>query len=458
MSRRKWLALILILAGLASNFLILSREISSEYEPCTLYYTILDHQSGTYQVFYAPDTNFTEEQTVFAAYDGGDMPRTVSCQIPCTTNFLRFDINQCVTEAQLSDVYVVYRKKQVAVPAELFLNSINRNMVASVQAEGQTLSIRTSGDDAYISIDIQALGLQDIADAYTRKSEGAKSIILCLILDFGLFYLYRHASQLKDIVKETYRNREMILRLAKNDFMVKFAGSYFGMIWAFVQPMVTVLLYWFVFQMGFKSGSVGETPFVLWLIAGLVPWFYFSDVVSTGAGSLIEYSYLVKKVVFDVSILPVVKVISALFVHAFFLGVTVIIFALYGYYPDWYTLQLAYYLMCMVLLSLGITYITSALMVFFRDLGQLIGIFLQVGMWMTPIMWQYTMLPQSLQTLLKLNPVYYIITGYRDCVINKIPVWGHSTWTMYFWFFTIALLMVGMKLFNRLKVHFADVL
>lgn len=87
----------------------------------------------------------------------------------------------------------------------------------------------------------------------------------------------------------------MIFRLSKNDFMVKYAGSYFGIIWAFVQPMVTILLYWFVFQMGFRSGAVGETPFVLWLIAGMIPWFYFSDAISTGTNSLIEYSYLVKK-------------------------------------------------------------------------------------------------------------------------------------------------------------------
>lgn len=97
---------------------------------------------------------------------------------------------------------------------------------------------------------------------------------------------------------EIYRNRAILFGLAKNDFKVRYAGSYFGMIWALVQPVVTTLLYWFVFQVGFRSGSVEGIPYVLWLMAGLIPWFYFSEAVSTSANSLIEYSYLVKKLCF----------------------------------------------------------------------------------------------------------------------------------------------------------------
>ena len=257
---------------------------------------------------------------------------------------------------------------------------------------------------------------------------------------------------------EIYRNRAILFGLAKNDFKVRYAGSYFGMIWALVQPVVTTLLYWFVFQVGFRSGSVEGIPYVLWLMAGLIPWFYFSEAVSTSANSLIEYSYLVKKVVFHVSILPVVKAVSALFIHAFFLGIVMVIFAFYGYYPDLYALQLLYYLACMFVLVLGLAYIASALMVFFKDLGQIIHILLQIGMWMTPILWQHTMFSPKLQMIMKLNPVYYIVTGYRDSLIHKTAFWQHGTWTIYFWVLAFALLLIGTKLFNKLKTHFADVL
>lgn len=89
-------------------------------------------------------------------------------------------------------------------------------------------------------------------------------------------------------------------RLSKNDLKSRFAGSYLGVIWSFIQPVVTVLVYWFVFQVGFRSSDVvnssGETvPFILWFIAGLVPWFYYSDTWSMATNVLLEYSYLVKR-------------------------------------------------------------------------------------------------------------------------------------------------------------------
>lgn len=458
MSKRKWLGIVLILIGIISNFFVLNREIRYMNEQCSLHYTINDQWPGTYQIFYAQDTNFTEEQSEAALYNKKNDAQEVSFDLPCNTNFLRFDINQCVTIAELTDLYITFQKNKIEIPTEFFLNAVSSNMIDSIEAEDDAIKIRTSGDDANVTLDIQSLGLKTLADEFAKKKEMAKNIIICLIFDFILFYLYRHASQLKNVLKETYQNREMILRLSKNDFMAKFAGSYFGMVWAFVQPVVTVLIYWFVFQMGFRTGSVGDTPFVLWLVAGLVPWFYISDAISSGSNCLIEYSYLVKKVVFNVSILPMVKVLSALFVHFFFLAASILICAAYGYYPDWYTLQLGYYLVCMVALILGITYLSSSLMVFFRDLGQIVNIFLQIGMWLTPIMWQITMLPEKLQVLMKLNPMYYIVAGYRDCLTNKIPFWQNTMWTLYFWVFSIAILMIGMKLFDKLKVHFADVL
>ena len=257
---------------------------------------------------------------------------------------------------------------------------------------------------------------------------------------------------------EMCQNREILFSLAKNDFKVRYAGSYLGKIWAFVQPVVTILLYWFVFQMGFRTGSVDGAPYVLWLMAGLIPWFYFSEAVSGSTNSLVEYSYLVKKVAFHISILPVVKVVSAFFIHVFFLGLVILIFACYGYYPDLYTLQMVYYLVCTVVLVLAIAYIASALTVFFRDLRPIVNIGLQIGIWMTPIMWQHTMLSPDLQRIMKLNPVYYIVSGYRDCLINKVAFWQHGAWTVYFWVFTFGLLLIGTKLFHKLKIHFADVL
>lgn len=254
-------------------------------------------------------------------------------------------------------------------------------------------------------------------------------------------------------------DRRLIVSLAKNDFKTRYAGSYLGIVWAFVQPVVTILVYWFVFST-LRAHAVRQVPFVLWLIAGLVPWFYFQEALNSGSNALIEYSYLVKKVVFRIDILPAVKLCSALYVHLFFAGVTVVLYLASGHFPGATVLGLVYYSFCMFVLLLGLTSLTSAVTVFFRDLTQMISIALQVGVWMTPIMWNFEdlKLGQTLRFIFRLNPMYYIVEGYRDSLINKVWFWERPGLTLYFWGLTLGLLWLGRKVFHRLRVHFADVL
>ena len=261
---------------------------------------------------------------------------------------------------------------------------------------------------------------------------------------------------------ELYKNRRLVFKLAKNDFKTKYAGSYLGIVWAFVQPIVTILVYWFVFSVGFRSGT-GDlgVPFVLYLVAGIVPWFFFQDALIGGTNSLLEYNYIVKKVVFNISVLPVVKIISAMFVHGFFVLFTIILYMCYGRFPDLYYIQILYYSICTFLLVLGLVYATCAVVVFFRDLTQIISIGLQVGIWLTPIMWiAETSLPGHplLQKVLQLNPMYYIVSGYRDAFVMKKWFFESPMWTLYFWIFTILCFLFGNWVFKRLRVHFADVL
>ena len=261
---------------------------------------------------------------------------------------------------------------------------------------------------------------------------------------------------------EIYKNRKLVFSLAKNDFKTKYAGSYFGTIWAFIQPIVTICVYWFVFGLALRNGSDKGVPFVLWLIAGLVPWFFIQEGLTGGTNALLEYNYLVKKVVFNISVLPVVKIISAMFVHVFFVLFTIILYAAYGRMPDIYYLQLIYYTGCVFILVLGLSYATSAIVIFFRDLTQIINIVLQVGVWLTPIMWIVETSPLQghpvIMKILKLNPMYYIVSGYRDTFLMKTWFFQHAGWTAYFWVFTILCFLFGSWVFKRLRIHFADVL
>lgn len=265
---------------------------------------------------------------------------------------------------------------------------------------------------------------------------------------------------------ELWQSRRLIWKLAKNDFKNRYAGSYFGRIWAFTQPVVTVLLYWFVFghiMMQDKKEILTtglEAPYVLWLTAGLVPWFYFSEAINNGTTSLIEYSYLVKKVVFKISIIPIVKLIAALFTHIFFVCFMLVLYFVYGYKPEIYLVQLLYYTFCMFMLVLALSYSTCAIVIFFRDLLQIINIALQVGMWATPILWNITYLDQNplLQKILKCNPIFYIVNGYRNALFGRTWFWEDMGASIGFWVFTALLFFIGAHIFRRLKVHFADVL
>ena len=262
---------------------------------------------------------------------------------------------------------------------------------------------------------------------------------------------------------ELWQNRTLIWKLAKNDFKTRFAGSYLGIFWAFVQPVITIVLYWFVFAVALPQRAAAvkggiEIPYILWLIAGIVPWFFFSEALGSGAGSLLEYNFLVKKVVFKISILPIIKIVSALFVHVFFVAFVLILYSLYGLFPDVYTLQIVYYSFCMFIFVLGISYITCSVMVFFRDLGQIINIILQVGIWATPILWNIETLNPKWHWVFKLNPMFYIVQGYRDSLIDKRWFFESPGLTIYFWVLTIAVFIFGALIFKRLKVHFADVL
>lgn len=268
------------------------------------------------------------------------------------------------------------------------------------------------------------------------------------------------------LLAQLWRDRKLVWNLAKNDLKKKFAGSYFGVVWAFVQPMITILLYWFIFEFGLHQRASDlrtgvEIPFVLWLMAGLVPWFYFQEAMNGGTGVLVEYSYLVKKVVFGIDVLPTVKLISALFTHLFFIVFAVVVFSCMGYLPDLYVLQVVYYSFCMVVLVMGLIYATSAVNVFFRDMKEVVGIVLQIGMWVTPIMWNFeamTQIPGWALVILRFNPMYYVVTGYRDALVNKIGFWEHPVETAVFWIITLVLFVAGTGVFRRLQAHFADVL
>ncbi len=315
---------------------------------------------------------------------------------------------------------------------------------------------------------VLALGLALVVVLHTNPladphTEMLKKICGCILIGLSCILVFFWYDRLMVLPIELYNSRKLIKRLSINDFKKRYAGSYMGVVWALAQPVVTVCMYYVVFDVVFQSRAQAvsdgvEVPYVLFLTAGLVPWFFFSEALTNGTTSLLEYNYLVKKVLFKISILPIIKVIAAMFIHLFFIGVMLVIACIYGYYPNIYWLQLIYYIACEFVLVLSISYATCAIVVFFRDLLQIINIGLQLFQWATPILWNIAIVPDDYKWIIKLNPMTYIVEGYRNAIYGDTWFFEHFYSSTYFWIFVVAVFCVGSLIFKRSKPHFADVL
>jgi len=254
------------------------------------------------------------------------------------------------------------------------------------------------------------------------------------------------------------RKRHIIYELAKRDFQRQYQGSYLGFIWMFVQPLFFISVLYTVFSLGFRASASGSMPFSLYLITGMICWMYFSENFSAICGIIRSHSFLVKKIDFRLSILPLVKMASSLIPHLVLLLLAICIAWYQGYAPSLYTLQVFYYMLAMCLLLLGLGWVTSSTSIFVKDVSKVVAICVQFGFWLTPLFWNIQMIPQAYQWIVKLNPVYYIVTGYRDSIISHIPFWERAEETIYFWLVTLFFLWAGTSVYRKLKPHFAEVI
>lgn len=407
------------------------------------------------QVFYSVNNEFSENNACVLPYSNINQAEKLTYSIPDNTQWLRIDFGSTPAQFDIKQLKFLVGKKEYQMQNLTEQQVVKLNMISNLEIK-DVMSFTTTGDDGYLVLDLSGFHISKLCEDARSSKEYQMKTVLCVFVNICFLIAIINRKRISGEIKEFLEMRALMFDLARNDFKTRYAGSYLGIIWAFVQPVVTVLVYWFVFQVGFRSGTVKDVPFVLWLASGLVPWFFFNEALNSATTGLLDYAYLVKKVVFNIRIIPVVKIISALFVHIFFVIFIILLFICNGIFPEVFWLQVIYYSFYMTILCLGITYITSALVVFFRDLTQIINVILQIGMWMTPIMWDYTVIPESFRWLFKLNPMYYVVEGYRNALIYKEWFWNNSFYTVYAWIVAIVLLLLGCFIFNKLKEYFAD--
>lgn len=190
------------------------------------------------------------------------------------------------------------------------------------------------------------------------------------------------------MIKKLIKDRKIILELAKNDCKARFSSSILGIVWTILQPLVNMLVIWLVFQIGFKSSNLsGDIPFIIWYMPAFLIWNYFQEATSQSTNSMLEYSYLVKKVNFDVEVIPPIKIISNAFIHCFFIAFIIFVNFCYGKMPTIYYLQVIYYFFCAAAFSMSIGWLCSAITPFATDVSNIVSIIIQLGFWITPIFW-----------------------------------------------------------------------
>lgn len=249
----------------------------------------------------------------------------------------------------------------------------------------------------------------------------------------------------------------ILLNLSLNDYKQKYASSTLGIVWGFIPSLMTVLIYWFVFTIGFRVAS-SEEPYLLWLLSGLIPWFFFSEAIGGITNCFLEYSYLVKKVVFDIKMLPAVKLCSSFINHLFFMVILFYALLAYGYLPAWSYMQIIYYIGCLLVFTLAVGRITAILNVLFRDVSNLVSVVLQFGVWTIPVLWKTEMFHSQIINMLKLNPLFYVVEGYRNALLYGNGLGSQGAYSIYFWAITGLLLWVGKVLLAKLQGQFSDLL
>ncbi|CAN7723686.1 ABC transporter permease [Paenibacillus sp. LjRoot153] len=414
-------------------------------------------QNDTIQIFFdnGNDTYFDEQHSKKIDVVGSEGFQVIKVKIPYDKlSKIRLD---------LSDG----RNKEVLIKEIRYENALSSEMLNAEKIKNYFLAFNLTHYEITDNVIVAEMDSNDpyiystsdvaVGNPFNYKKITLSAIIIWLVLISIISFLLRQRS-IKSFFTDIYTNRTLIITLATNDFKTKYAGSYLGIVWAFIQPLMTILIYWFVFQVGFRAQTVSDVPFIIWLTVGMVPWFFISEALSSSSNIFIEYSYLVKKVVFNIKILPLVKLTSSLFVHLFFLVIIAFLLVFYGYSPGITFIQIGYFSACAFCLALAISYIVAPIMIFFKDLMQIINIILQFFMWLTPIMWDLSIVPEQYRWIFKLNPVYYITEGYRNSLIHHKWMWHSYVDTFYFWTLTIALFGIGMMIYKRLKPHFADVL
>jgi lipopolysaccharide transport system permease protein len=274
-----------------------------------------------------------------------------------------------------------------------------------------------------------------------------------------------HAPQptsLISLAKSLCRNRQLIVQMTKREVVGRYQGSAIGMAWSFFNPVFMLVVYTFVFSEIFKSRWVGaggddsKTLFAVVLFVGMIVHGLLSEVLNRSPSLILSNANYVKKVIFPIEILPIITMGATLF-HSFIsIAVLLIAFFLFNGYLHWTVIFIPFVLLPLIILSIGLAWILASLGVFLRDVGQFVGIITTVLMFLSPVFYPVTAIPERFRPFIMANPLTFIIEQAREVLI-----WGHlPNWSGLGIYAMAATIIAGAGYawFQKTRKGFADVL
>ncbi len=264
---------------------------------------------------------------------------------------------------------------------------------------------------------------------------------------------------IKIVFKENFQNRNRLFRLANYELRAQNNGTMFGVLWNLFNPALQIFVYWFVFSVGLSTSAPrGGYPYIIWMIVGIIPWFYISNTLTSVVTSIYSYSGILKRMYIPLSIVPVKSVLAALIGHFWAMIVVIAVIYASGFSVSGYWWQTFYFTFCSLIFLIGYGLFSSAITVLFKDFQKIMSSVIRLLFYITPVVWVQENLPEKFQFILKLNPFAYIIDGYRDSLLYGRNLMWHWKQGVFFWIITLALFIIGCNIHMKFRKKFIDLI
>ncbi|HEV2335437.1 MAG TPA: ABC transporter permease [Stellaceae bacterium] len=254
------------------------------------------------------------------------------------------------------------------------------------------------------------------------------------------------------------RDVRLAWRLAQLDLRRRYAHSLGGVAWYVLSPLLTIATYYVVFGIGLKVAMPSTGPFFPFFISGMLPWLVFADAVTASTDVLTRNRDLISNAVFPLHLLPLSRLVSAFAAHLAVLTAVVILFCASGRAPGFHVIGVVYYMVGLGVLAAGFSFLLSAVNVVFSDTREILGFLLPLLFFTVPIIWPLDLVPAQWHWLINVNPMAYIVEGYRQALLYDHPISDNPLNAVAFWLIAGCIFVAGRGVFKRLQSELAELM